>query len=142
MNFLIKYLKLKKLSYEKEKDMDDKNDLSDLCCQDDVVHEDNIDKAKNLMPDEEVLYDVAELFKVFGDSTRVRILSALACSEMCVCDIAKLLNMTKSAISHQLRVLRNNKLVKSRRDGKEINYSLADEHITLIMEMAIEHINE
>lgn len=94
------------------------------------------------LPDIELLYDVAELFKVFGDSTRVRILCALFESEMCVCDIAQVLDMTQSAISHQLRVLKQARLVKYRRDGKTVYYSLADDHIQTIFDQAFEHIME
>lgn len=94
------------------------------------------------LPDIELLYDVAELFKVFGDSTRVRILCALFESEMCVCDIAGVLEMTQSAISHQLRVLKQARLVKCRRDGKTVYYSLADDHIQTIFDQAFEHIME
>ena len=88
-------------------------------CSCDVIHEDIVNRVQGLMPKEESLYDLAELFKVFGDSTRIRILWALDASEMCVCDIAHLLNMTQSAISHQLRVLKLAKLVKHRKDGKD-----------------------
>ena len=101
-----------------------------------------LEKVRTLMPSDDVLYDVAELFKVFGDSTRTNILMALFESEMCVCDIGELLRMTKSAISHQLRVLRQSKLVKARKCGKEVFYSLADEHVKKIFEMAIEHVCE
>ncbi|NLL73060.1 MAG: winged helix-turn-helix transcriptional regulator [Clostridiales bacterium] len=94
------------------------------------------------MPKEETLYDLAETFKVFGDSTRIRILWALDESEMCVCDIASLLNMTQSAISHQLRVLKQAKLVKNRREGKVVYYSLDDEHVRLIIDQGMAHINE
>ena len=93
------------------------------------------------MPEENFLYDVAELFKIFGDSTRIRILTALQKSELNVCDIASVLNMTKSAISHQLRILRQAKLVKNRRVGKEIFYSLDDEHVHDIIEIAIAHLH-
>ena len=85
-----------------------------------------LSKIKDILPEEEILYDLAELYKVFGDSTRIKILYALFESELCVCDIANVLEMTQSAISHQLRVLKNNKLVKYRREGKTIIYSLAD----------------
>ena len=91
---------------------------------------------------EDVLVEVAELFKVFGDATRVKILHLLLEKEMCVCDIGELLNMTKSAISHQLRILRQSKLVKARKSGKEVFYSLADDHVVKIFEMAIEHVAE
>ena len=94
------------------------------------------------MPDEETLYDLAELFKVFGDSTRVKILCVLFEAEMCVCDIAELLSMSQSAISHQLRVLKQSKLVKNRREGKTIFYSLADQHVRAIFNQGMEHIME
>ena len=94
------------------------------------------------VPSEEALYELAELFKVFGDSTRVRILYALWESEMCVCAIAEFLGMTQSAISHQLRILKQNKLVKSRREGKSVFYSLADEHVRRIIAQGREHIEE
>ena len=102
-----------------------------------------LEKAVSLqMPDDEALYDLAELFKVFGDTTRIRILYTLFESEMCVCDIAEVLNMTQSAISHQLKVLKQAKLVKNRREGKQIIYSLDDGHIANIITMGLEHIME
>lgn len=94
------------------------------------------------MPDETELYDLSELFKVFGDSTRIRILFVLFEAEVCVCDLAEALNMTQSAISHQLKILKQNKLVKSRRDGKSVFYSLADDHVRTIISMGLEHIEE
>lgn len=94
------------------------------------------------MPDEESLYDLAELFKVFGDTTRIRILYALFEAEMCVCDIAQILNMTQSAISHQLRVLKQARLVRNRRVGKQIHYSLADDHVRTIIGQGMDHIDE
>ena len=94
------------------------------------------------MPDEETLFDLAELFKIFGDSTRIKILFALLESELCVSDIAVLLQMTQSAISHQLRVLKANGLVKYRREGKVLIYSLSDDHITSILSQGMEHIEE
>ena len=94
------------------------------------------------MPDEESLYDLAELFKVFGDTTRIRILYVLFEAEMCVCDIAKILNMTQSAISHQLRVLKQARLVRNRREGKQIYYSLADDHVRTIIGQGMDHIEE
>ena len=94
------------------------------------------------MPDEDQLYDLAEVFKVFGDSTRIKILYVLFEAELCVCDIAQLLNMTQSAISHQLRILKQNRLVKNRRDGKSVFYSLADDHVRTIISMGREHILE
>jgi len=107
-----------------------------------VIHEDTVDRVKVNMPQEETLYDLAELFKVFGDSTRTRILWALDEAEMCVCDIAYLLNMTQSAISHQLRVLKQAKLVKHRKNGKIVFYSLQDEHVKQIFELGLVHISE
>lgn len=111
-------------------------------CDCDVIHQDVVHKVKEKMPQEETLYDLAELFKVFGDSTRIRILWALDEAEMCVCDIAVLLNMTQSAISHQLRVLKQANLVKNRRDGKIVYYSLDDEHVKQIFDQGLVHINE
>lgn len=94
------------------------------------------------LPEETELYDLADLFKIFGDSTRIQILSVLSDTEVCVCDLAKALNMTQSAISHQLRILKQNKLVKSRREGKSIYYSLADDHVRTIINQGWEHIEE
>ncbi len=107
-----------------------------------VLHQDVIDKVKQNMAREETLYDLAELFKVFGDSTRIRILWALKQEEMCVCDIAFLLNMSQSAISHQLRTLKQARLVKFRREGKVVYYSLDDEHVHHIFAQGLEHILE
>lgn len=120
--------------------MVDKNGVErcDLNC----AHKDVVGSVLKRMPEEETLYDLAELFKVFGDSTRMKILCALFEAEMCVCDIAELLNMSQSAISHQLRVLKQAKLVKNRRDGKTIYYSLADDHVRTIFNQGLEHINE
>jgi len=101
-----------------------------------------VNRVKDRMPQEETLYDLAELFKIFGDSTRIRILWALNEAEMCVCDIAFLLNMTQSAISHQLRLLKNADLVKSRREGKIVFYSLKDEHVKQIFDLGLIHIAE
>ena len=111
-------------------------------CDCDVIHEDVVSQVKDKMPKEEILYDLAELFKVFGDSTRIKILWALAESEMCVCDVAFLLNMTQSAISHQLRVLKEAKLVKNRKEGKVVFYSLDDDHVKHIFDQGMVHINE
>jgi len=107
-----------------------------------IIHEDVVNKVRVDMPEEEKLYDLADLFKVLGDSTRVRILSALFQAEMCVCDIAALLNMSQSAISHQLRVLKQARLVKNRRDGKVVYYSLDDEHVKSIFDQGLIHIYE
>ena len=106
------------------------------------IHEDTVNQIREKMPQEENLYDLAELFKVFGDSTRIKILWALDEAEMCVCDIAFLLNMTQSAISHQLRVLKQAELVKSRREGKIVFYSLEDEHVKQIFDQGLIHISE
>lgn len=106
------------------------------------VHQDIVDRVHELMPEEEQLFDLAELFKIFGDSTRVKILFVLFESEMCVCDIAQLLGMTQSAISHQLQVLKKSKLVKYRRQGKTVFYSLADSHVATILGQGMEHVNE
>ena len=103
---------------------------------------DKIDVKDIPMPDEDVMYDLAELYKVFGDSTRIKILYVLFESEMCVQDISNVIGMTQSAVSHQLRVLKNSKLVKYRRDGKTIYYSLADAHVRSIMDQGLEHIEE
>lgn len=111
-------------------------------CDCNVIHLDVVDMVRRKLPKEEVLYDLAELFKVFGDSTRIKILSALFEAEMCVCDIAYLLNMTQSAISHQLRVLKQARLVKNRKAGKTVFYSLDDDHIKQIFDQGIIHINE
>lgn len=111
-------------------------------CDCNFIHEDIVNGIKETMPPDEELYDLAELFKVFGDTTRVRILYALFESEMCVCDIAALLDMTQSAISHQLRVLKQARLVKARRDGKVVYYSLDDGHIKTIFAQGLEHIGE
>lgn len=115
--------------------------MSDIC-EYMHVHEEIVDAVSKNMPDEEELFDLAEFYKVFGDSTRIKILYVLFEAEMCVCDIAQLLNMTVSAISHQLRVLRNARLVKQRRDGKTVFYSLADDHVRTIISMGVEHIEE
>ena len=118
--------------------MDDR----ELCCQETQVHQDVVDQVRGQLPPEENLYDLAELFKMFGDSTRVKILYALLGSELCVCDIARLLNVSQSAVSHQLRVLKGGKLVKFRREGKTLFYSLADDHVVGILSQGMEHILE
>ncbi|MFQ9515898.1 MAG: ArsR/SmtB family transcription factor [Eubacterium sp.] len=118
----------------------DRNDIE--CCETEELHEELLEIVNEKMPAEEELYDLAELFKVFGDSTRIRILFVLFEAEVCVCDLAEALNMTQSAISHQLRILKQNKLVKSRREGKSIFYSLADSHVRTIINQGLEHIEE
>ncbi len=114
----------------------------DLCCAVTQVHPDAVERVRELLPRDETLYDLAELFKIFGDSTRVKILYALLESELCVCDIAKLMDVSQSAVSHQLRVLKASKLVKFRREGKTIFYSLADDHVVSILSQGMEHIEE
>jgi DNA-binding transcriptional ArsR family regulator len=111
-------------------------------CDCNTIHQDIVAKVRTLMPEEESLLDLADLFKVFGDSTRVKIVCALLHSEMCVCDIAVLLGMTKSSISHQLRALRQTKLVKCRREGKGMYYSLDDEHVGAIFATGLVHVCE
>ena len=114
---------------------DEKNEY--LC-----VHEDTVKRLLEEMPAEEDLYDLAELFKVFGDSTRIKILYALFAAELCVGDIAQLLGMSQTAVSHQLRVLKAGKLVKFRREGKTVFYSLADQHVVRILSQGMEHVAE
>ncbi|MBQ3182497.1 MAG: helix-turn-helix transcriptional regulator [Clostridia bacterium] len=105
-------------------------------------HETIVKWVARAMPDDEVLYDLAELFRVFGDTTRMRILYALSEKELCVCAIAELLHMQQSAISHQLRILKQAKLVASRREGKTIFYRLADDHVRIIIDQGMEHVEE
>ena len=112
------------------------------CCESFELHENLLKIVRETMPEETELYDLAELFKVFGDSTRIRILFVLFESEVCVCDLAETLNMTQSAVSHQLRILKQAKLIKNRREGKSIFYSLADGHVRTIISQGIEHIEE
>lgn len=112
------------------------------CCEDFCIHEDRIRKVNEKMPDEDELYDIAELFKVFGDSTRIRILYVLFESELCVCDLAEALHMNQSAVSHQLKILKQAKLVSGRREGKSVFYSLADDHVRTIINQGKEHIEE
>ena len=111
-------------------------------CSCNVIHKEVVENVKNKLPKEETLYALAELFKVFGDSTRIKIICSLFESEMCVCDLSVLLNISQSAISHQLRVLKSARLVKFRRAGKVIYYSLDDEHIKQIFDAGLHHITE
>jgi len=115
---------------------------SELICDCEVIHADIVDSVKTKMPEEDELYDLSDFFKVLGDSTRIKIMWALDESEMCVCDLAVLLNMTKSAISHQLHCLRQANLVKYRKEGKVVFYSLTDDHVKAIFEKGLEHIRE
>lgn len=112
------------------------------CCQESLVHTDALERVGAGLPADEALYDLAELFKLFGDSTRIKILYALLESELCVCDIATLLRVSQSAVSHQLRLLKGAKLVKFRREGKTVFYSLADGHVERILSQGMEHIDE
>lgn len=113
-----------------------------LACECHQVHDELVSMVKAEMPEEETLYDLAELFKVFGDSTRMKILFVLFESEVCVCDLAETLSMTDSAVSHQLKILKQAHLVKARRDGKQVFYSLADDHVRIIIDQGMNHINE
>jgi len=111
-------------------------------CDCNIIHTEVVKQAKSNMPDEEILLSMADFYKAMADSTRIKILSALRGMEMCVCDIASLLNMTKSAVSHQLLNLKEMDLVKSRRQGKEMWYSLADEHVEQVFKISYEHVLE
>lgn len=111
-------------------------------CQVECVHTQIVERVRSCIEPEEALLDLAELFKALGDSTRVRILHALSFSELCVCDLASLLNMSSSAISHQLRVLRGQKIVRYRRDGKNVIYSLDDDHVVTLLQQGLEHVKE
>ena len=111
-------------------------------CTETLIHEDVVRKAVASQPAEELLADLADLFKNFSDTTRIRILSLLTDNEMCVCDITAALGATQSAVSHQLRILKQSRLVRSRRQGKVIYYALADDHVKTIIAMGMEHITE
>lgn len=113
-----------------------------ILCDECHLHPNNITAAKQVMPSDDELFSLAELFKIFGDSTRVRIMCALTPGEMCVCDLSEFLNMSQSAISHQLRLLRTSHLVKTRREGKSVYYSLDDQHIYSIINQGLIHIRE
>ncbi len=120
--------------------MSDDRDAIELCSVN-VIHEDVVYQVRKEMPRDEILFDLAELFKVFGDTTRIKILFALFTAEMCVCDLTALLGLTQSAVSHQLRVLKQARLVKYRREGKMVYYSLDDEHVKQIFDQGLAHIN-
>lgn len=111
-------------------------------CEINIIHEDRVNNAKKVMPKDDLIYDLAEFFKVFADSTRMKIIYALMEGELCVCDIAAIVGTTQSAISHQLRILKQAKLVKYRKEGKVVYYSLDDEHISEIVKKGREHIEE
>ena len=133
-------------NYSYVKSIEEKEDVMSISdvehCEELCVHQELVARAMDELPDEDKLYDLAELFKVFGDSTRIRILYVLFQTSLCVCDLAAALNMTQSAISHQLKILRGAKLVNCRRDGKTVFYSLADSHVTTIIRKGLEHVNE
>ncbi len=111
-------------------------------CEGEVIHEETVKKVKATFPEDEMIFDLADFYKIFGDTTRVKILYALDKSDLCVCDISALLEMTVAAVSHQLKILRDSNLVKTRREGKVVYYSLADEHVQEIIECGMEHISE
>ena len=116
--------------------------MDDFTCAETMTHEQVIQDVDRRMPDDAVLCELSEFFRVFGDPTRIRILYALSRSEMCVCDLSKLLGASQSAISHQLQILRSSRLVKYRREGKTVFYSLDDEHIFSIINIGLEHLEE
>lgn len=126
---------------KKKRDTEQQDNEMDQC-ELNFVHQDIVNRVVDVIPEEDELLDLAEFFKVFGDSTRIKILYVLSQSEMCVCDIATLISMSQSAISHQLRVLKQMRLVKFRRDGKTVFYSLADSHIEMILAQGMEHVSE
>lgn len=111
-------------------------------CESTVIHEQKVEKVKKQMPDEEILYDLADVYKIFGDTTRIKILCTLFEDEMCVCDIAATINMTQSAVSHQLRILKQARLIKYRKEGKVVYYSLDDNHVKSIFNEGLNHIME
>ena len=112
------------------------------CCDETLVHRELVEQVYAKMPDQERLDDLADLFKVFGDTTRIKILYVLLEKEMCTCDLAEVLGMTQSAVSHQLKVLKISRLIKSRREGKSVWYALADDHVHTMIAQGMEHVNE
>ena len=122
--------------------MSERYDPGIECCDVPAVHSDLVSEVRARLPEENSMQDLAELFKVFGDSTRIRILFVLFEAEVCVCDLAAALNMTVSAVSHQLKILKQAKLIKSRRDGRSVFYSLADDHVRTIVSQGMDHITE
>ena len=111
-------------------------------CEVELTHEDKVERAKSLLPDDDMLFDLSEFFKLFGDSTRIKILETLSGSELCVCDISAVVGVSQSGVSHQLRLLRQNRLVKTTKAGKETYYTLDDEHIGDIIKIGMNHITE
>ena len=133
---------MNKYSYVHIKDVIDIDKFNDEKCEVTLIHEDNVKKTINELPDDELIADLSDMFKIFGDQTRVKILMALESGEMCVCDIAAVMNMSQSAISHQLRVLKQSNIVKTRREGKVVYYSISDDHVKEIFDMAMVHVQE
>lgn len=133
---------MNKYSYVHIKDVRDIDKINDEKCEVTLIHEDNVKKAINELPDDELIADLSDMFKIFGDQTRVKILMALESGELCVCDIAAVMNMSQSAISHQLRVLKQSNIVKTRRQGKVVYYSISDDHVKEIFDIAIVHVQE
>ena len=133
---------MNKYSYVHIKDVRDIDKINDEKCEVTLIHEDNVKKTINELPDDELIADLSDMFKIFGDQTRVKILMALESGELCVCDIAAVMNMSQSAISHQLRVLKQSNIVKTRREGKVVYYSISDDHVKEIFDIAIVHVQE
>ena len=133
---------MNKYSYVHIKDVIDIDKLNDEKCEVTLIHENNVKKAINELPDDELIADLSDMFKIFGDQTRVKILMALESGELCVCDIAAVMNMSQSAISHQLRVLKQSNIVKTRREGKVVYYSISDDHVKEIFDIAMVHVQE
>ena len=133
---------MNKYSYVHIKDVIDIDKFNDEKCEVTLIHEDNVKKTINELPDDELIADLSDMFKIFGDQTRVKILMALESGELCVCDIAAVMNMSQSAISHQLRVLKQSNTVKTRRQGKVVYYSISDDHVKEIFDIAIVHVQE
>ncbi|MFN2101999.1 metalloregulator ArsR/SmtB family transcription factor [Finegoldia dalianensis] len=133
---------MNKYSYVHIKDVIDIDKFNDEKCEVTLIHEDNVKKAINELPDDELIADLSDMFKIFGDQTRVKILMALESGELCVCDIAAVMDMSQSAISHQLRVLKQSNIVKTRREGKVVYYSISDDHVKEIFDIAMVHVQE
>ena len=133
---------MNKYSYVHIKDVIDIDKFNDEKCEVTLIHEDNVKKAINELPDDELIADLSDMFKIFGDQTRVKILMALESGELCVCDIAAVMDMSQSAISHQLRVLKQSNIVKTRREGKVAYYSISDDHVKEIFDIAMVHVQE
>lgn len=133
---------MNKYSYVHIKDVIDIDKFNDEKCEVTLIHEDNVKKAVNELPDDELIADLSDMFKIFGDQTRMKILMALESGELCVCDIAAVMDMSQSAISHQLRVLKQSNIVKTRREGKVVYYSISDDHVKEIFDIAMVHVQE